>query len=198
MWSVLQLVGFDCFLTSLPTFVSAAFFFVKGQLMYKDESRSGQRRVRQEDQFEDALQLGPQKKLYVSLTSPVNIYYMVVLLTSCVSDPLIHHGWHFGRTHHALCSIRVLLRNGLIRQERLATNDSNVLTIQFVLTSRLLHLRLDSCIPREEQEHRIFQSLLKMIPSLECRLLESSEEELRLIADLVGASKRILFPLLID
>jgi len=132
-----------------------------------------------------------------SLSHHLSIY-MVVLLTSCVSDPLIHHGRHFGRTHHALCSIRVLLRNGLLRQERLATNGSNVLTIRFVLTSRLLHVRLDGCILREEQEHRIFQSLLKMIPSLECRLLESSEEELRLIADLVGVSKRILFPLLID
>jgi hypothetical protein len=44
------------------------------QLMYEDESRSGQRRARQEDQFEDALQLGPRKKPYVSLTSPVKTY----------------------------------------------------------------------------------------------------------------------------
>ena len=123
---------------------------------------------------------------------------IVVLLTSCVSDPLIHHGRHFGRTHHALCSMRVLLKNGLLRQERLATNGGNVLTIRFVVTSGLLRLRLDSCILREEQEHRIFQCLLQMIPSLEGRLVESSEEELRLIADLVCAYRSILIPLLID
>ena len=83
--------------------------------------------------------------------------------------------------------MRMLLKNGLLQQERLATNGGNVLTIQFVATSGLFRLRLDSGIPREEQEHRIFQSLLQMIPSLEGRLVESSEEELRLIADLVCA-----------
>ena len=38
---------------------------------------------------------------------------------------------------------------------------------------------------REEKEHHVFQCLLQMIPGLEARLMESSEEELRLIADLV-------------
>lgn len=34
---------------------------------------------------------------------------------SCLSDPLIHHGRHFGRTLHALCNIQSLLTNGILR-----------------------------------------------------------------------------------
>ena len=57
--------------------------------MYEDESRSGQRRARQEDQFEDALQLGPRKKPYVSLTSPGP-----VKLYGCIADQLCLRSTH--------------------------------------------------------------------------------------------------------
>jgi hypothetical protein len=38
---------------------------------------------------------------------------------------------------------------------------------------------------REDKEHRVFQALIEMIPGLRSRLLASSEEEIRLVADLV-------------
>lgn len=34
---------------------------------------------------------------------------------SCLSDPLIHHGRHFGRSLHALCNIQSLITNGILR-----------------------------------------------------------------------------------
>jgi hypothetical protein len=36
-------------------------------------------------------------------------------VASCISDPLIGHGRHFGRTVHALCNIQALLTNSILR-----------------------------------------------------------------------------------
>jgi hypothetical protein len=36
-------------------------------------------------------------------------------LTSRVTNPFVHHGRHFGRTIHALCNVKQLLSNGLLR-----------------------------------------------------------------------------------
>jgi hypothetical protein len=33
------------------------------------------------------------------------------------SDPLVHHGHHFGRTVYAMCNVRSLITNGLRRLE---------------------------------------------------------------------------------
>ena len=33
------------------------------------------------------------------------------------SDPLVHHGRHFGRTVYAMCNVRSLITNGLLRLE---------------------------------------------------------------------------------
>ena len=33
------------------------------------------------------------------------------------SDPLVHHGRHFGRTVYAMCNVRLLITNGLLRLE---------------------------------------------------------------------------------
>jgi hypothetical protein len=41
---------------------------------------------------------------------------------SCIrhsSDPLVHHGRHFGRTVYAMCNVRSLITNGLLRLEEL-------------------------------------------------------------------------------
>ena len=35
------------------------------------------------------------------------------------SDPLVHHGRHFGRTVYAMCNVRLLITNGLLRLEEL-------------------------------------------------------------------------------
>ena len=47
---------------------------------------------------------------------------------------------------------------------------------------------------RERREHRVFKELLQMVPGLEERLLQSSEEEARLVADLVRQHILVLTP----
>jgi hypothetical protein len=107
----------------------------------------------------------------------------------CLTDPLIHHGRHFGRTQHTLCSIRTLLRNGVFR--RTEFDDDGILNVP----ARYLPCYImPICMPfaltflsfsRERREHRIFQTLLQMVPGLENRIMSCSEEEVRLVADLV-------------
>jgi hypothetical protein len=36
-------------------------------------------------------------------------------LLSRASDPLVHHGRHFGRTVHAMCNVPALVTNGILR-----------------------------------------------------------------------------------
>lgn len=62
---------------------------------------------------DDALQLGPPKKVLV-VTLFILFYYLFAL-QSCISDPLVHHGRHFGRTVHVLCNVNSIILNGLIR-----------------------------------------------------------------------------------
>jgi hypothetical protein len=51
---------------------------------------------------------------------------------SCGTDPLIHHGRHFGRTVHALCSIKALITNGLLRMGELEERSEETLTYEYV------------------------------------------------------------------
>ncbi|KAF8235832.1 hypothetical protein L208DRAFT_1254372 [Tricholoma matsutake] len=37
-----------------------------------------------------------------------------MLLLSHASDPLVHHGQHFGQAVHVMCSIQALLTNGIL------------------------------------------------------------------------------------
>jgi hypothetical protein len=45
-----------------------------------------------------------------------------------------------------------------------------------------------ACSGREIREHLIFMELLKLCPDLEERLLNSSEEEVEILAELVSSS----------
>lgn len=36
-------------------------------------------------------------------------------LFSRTSDPLTHHGRHFGRTVHAMCNVQALITNGFLQ-----------------------------------------------------------------------------------
>jgi hypothetical protein len=51
-----------------------------------------------------------------------------------------------------------------------------------------LVLLLIDALPRERREHRVFTKLLQMIPGMEERIMNSSEEEVTFIADMVCAS----------
>lgn len=102
---------------------------------------------------------------------------------SCKTDPLIHHGRHFGRTVHALTNITALLNNGLLYLSELSEQPDETFSHEYVasLTLRcLIHI-----LTREQREHRVFQLLLQMIPGLEERLVEGSEENVLHIAELV-------------
>ena len=53
---------------------------------------------------------------------------------SCVSDPLVHHGRHFGRTLHAMTNVQVLLTNGILRMGELADQPDEAFTAECVLS----------------------------------------------------------------
>lgn len=65
-------------------------------------------------QRDDALHLGPRKK-------------------ACLSDPLVSHGRHFGRTVHALCNVQSLLTNGLLRLGELSEESDEYFTAECVV-----------------------------------------------------------------
>jgi len=83
-------------------------------------------------QRENALQLGPRKKPYVILRA-IFICNHDPSHTSCVTDPLVHHGRHFGRTIHALSTVHALLTNGLWRIGEHADQPEESFTAEFVL-----------------------------------------------------------------
>jgi hypothetical protein len=62
-------------------------------------------------------------------------YHMSVLnpRRSCVPDPLVHHGRHFGRTIHTMTNVQVLLTNGIIHMGELADQPEEAFTAQFVV-----------------------------------------------------------------
>ncbi|KIM72920.1 hypothetical protein PILCRDRAFT_81530, partial [Piloderma croceum F 1598] len=88
------------------------------------------------------------------------------------TDPLVHHGRHFGQTVHALCTVNSLLINGILRMGELRDQPEETFTLE------------------ERREHRLFQQLLQIVPGLEDRIMEGSDEELSHIAELIqkGAS----------
>jgi hypothetical protein len=81
--------------------------------------------------LESALQLGPRKK---ALSLSISISKLLTLNKTCsaVADPLIHHGRHFGRTVHALCSVHALLTNGVLREVELSDRAEEDFTAECV------------------------------------------------------------------
>jgi hypothetical protein len=54
----------------------------------------------------------------------------VQLPLSRLSDPLVHHGRHFGRTIHALCRVHSLLTKGLMRETDPGYDSEETLTAE--------------------------------------------------------------------
>lgn len=77
---------------------------------------------------DSALHAGPRKKPYVHAI--VMFSPFTNISNSCLSDPLIHHGRHFGRTLHALCNIHSLLTNGILRTIELDEVSEDSLTVE--------------------------------------------------------------------
>src|ERR1700736_875484 len=54
---------------------------------------------------------------------------------SCGTDPLVHHGRHFGRVVHALCTVTTLLNNGILRMGEFADRAEETFTQEYVMWS---------------------------------------------------------------
>ena len=82
----------------------------------------------------------------------MGIFQLPLLISpcSCVSDPLVHHGRHFGRTLHAMSSIQVLLTNGILHMGELADQLEETFTAELVIFRVLPHLTNESIPGKEE------------------------------------------------
>ncbi|TFK17107.1 hypothetical protein FA15DRAFT_683610 [Coprinopsis marcescibilis] len=85
------------------------------------------------------------------------------------TDPLVHHGRHFGRTIQAFCRVQSLVQNGL------------TVTIQIELgrTSE------DQLNIGERREYEIYKQLLGLSPMLEERLCTGSPQEIYYISEMI-------------
>ncbi|KAG2062737.1 hypothetical protein BDR04DRAFT_1039847 [Suillus decipiens] len=83
------------------------------------------------------------------------------------TDPLVHYGCHFGRTVHALCNFQALLTNGILRMGELA------------------EIPEENFMAEEQQEHRIFQELLKSVVGLEECLMQGGDDKVDIVAELL-------------
>ena len=72
--------------------------------------------------------------LHIPITSSLTKH----LGASCGTDPLVHHGRHFGRTVHALCTISALINNGILRMGELAEQPDATFTRECVFSSSSL------------------------------------------------------------
>ncbi|TEB38586.1 hypothetical protein FA13DRAFT_1619883, partial [Coprinellus micaceus] len=90
------------------------------------------------------------------------------------TDPLVHHGRHFGRSIRAFCRVYPLIRAGLSRTMQLELGR---------ITYRDLSVN-------DRKEHDVYNQLLTLSPTLEERLNRGSEQEVFYIADMItkGAS----------
>ncbi|KAG2048683.1 hypothetical protein BDR06DRAFT_984683 [Suillus hirtellus] len=98
-----------------------------------------------------ALRLGPCKKAQVIL-----------------SNPLVLHGQHFGRTVFALCNYPSLLTAGILRLEELQ---------DFPIEDYPVDVW---------QEHRVFMELINSYPGLIDHLTNSREEDIIYVGELLG------------
>ena len=51
-----------------------------------------------------------------------------------MTDPLVHHGRHFGQTIHALCRIHTLLTNGILREVELVDQPEESFSTELTLS----------------------------------------------------------------
>ena len=109
---------------------------------------------------------------------------------SCIMDPLVYHGHHFGHTVHTLCNIHTLLTNGILQLVELANRPAESFTAKSVSFCPQTWL---SCSywrypTREHHEHDVFLLLLQSVPGLEEHLLNGSKEDFTHIGELICPS----------
>jgi hypothetical protein len=112
------------------SFISLTF---KSMQHSNDHVQTGQKRPA-------ALQIGPRKKPYVriSLQNDLPLLNIYPIGVSCATDPLVHHGRHFGHTVHVLCTVSTLLNNGILQMGELADHAEETFTQEYVSRSMYL------------------------------------------------------------
>ena len=60
-------------------------------------------------------------------------YLTLTWAISCGTDPLVHHGRHFGRTVHVMCSVNALINNGILRMGELRDQPEETFTHEYVM-----------------------------------------------------------------
>jgi hypothetical protein len=81
-----------------------------------------------------ALHLGAKKNRASLLHVHITLNLTEYLGVSCGTDPLIHHGRHFGRTVHALCTISALINNGILRTGELAEQPDTTYSKEYIVS----------------------------------------------------------------
>ena len=108
---------------------------------------------------------------------------------------MVHHGQHFGRTVHAMCSVQALITNSFVLMAELDREvQEETLTFKFVsiLGCSYFHSRITHNY-RARKEYLVFNKLLQMVPRLTERLMEASDEESMMVADLVHLTVALRF-----
>jgi hypothetical protein len=125
------------------------------------------------------------RKCTLLLSTQPNVPYKFILAASCISDPLIGYGRHFGRTVHALCNIQVLLTNGILCLGEQANEPEESLTVEYVDPLISSYCAPNCLSLRQRRERRVFSELLQIVPNIETRLREGAVDDATKIADLV-------------
>ena len=94
-----------------------------------------------------------------------------------------------------MCNVQVLITNSLVRMiESDGEVQEETLSFEFVSILGCFHFRSRITLKyRARKEHRAFQKLLQMVPRLTERLIEASDEESTIVADLVRLTAALRF-----
>jgi hypothetical protein len=87
--------------------------------------------------YNNSLRLGNRKKPWSIVFVVLSDFYSRLSGIRHTSDPLVHHGRHFGRTVYAMCNVRSLITNGLLR---LGESDGDHEIMEESLTSEYVFL----------------------------------------------------------
>jgi hypothetical protein len=78
-----------------------------------------------------ALARGPRRRMYVPCRASSKYPISHLFCRSGPTDPLAHHGRHFGRTVFSMCNVQSLITKGLIRSHEMA-DDLDSYTVELV------------------------------------------------------------------
>ena len=67
-------------------------------------------------------------------SSPLWGFPELISLCSCISDPLVHHGQHFGHTLHAMFNVHVLITNSILCMGKLADQPKEAFTAESIIS----------------------------------------------------------------